>query len=115
MLTNCVFFYKRIYTYYIFKRIKRKWEDFLFFVFTHLHCNANENLFIICMYVCNYIRYLNFFDTCIFQHLLPALECFKTLHEKENNLIYIINKKKKKDKEKQKKQEKPNEEKPKKN
>jgi len=67
------------------------------------------------MYVCNYIRYLNFFDTCIFQHLLPALECFKTLHEKENNLIYIINKKKKKDKEKQKKQEKPNEEKPKKN
>lgn len=47
------------------------------------------------MYVC--ICYLNFFDTCIFQHLLPALECFKTLHEKEknNNLIYIINKTKK--------------------
>jgi len=68
------------------------------------------------MYVCNYIRYLNFFDTCIFQHLLPALECFKnfTRKRKQFNIYYKQKRNGQRKAKTKKKQEKPSEEKTKK-
>lgn len=67
------------------------------------------------MYVIIYVTLIFLIHVFFNIYFLPS-NALKTLHEKENNLIYIINKKEM-DKEKQKqkkKQEKPSEEKTKK-